>query len=93
MRYEKISRQRMRKLTECLSNSPGTTVQTVVKRPQCFRLRLLSGIAELEHDPDKKFLRNLDNGSTIVYESDLGSSPEAPHGKQNRESMIGKAVC
>ena len=45
----------VRKLTECLSNLPGNSVGAVIKRPQCFRLRLLGCLAELANDADKSF--------------------------------------
>ena len=60
---------------ECLSNLSGATVETVIKKPQCFRLQFISSLSELENDPDKKFLQNLENGATIGYETDLGNSP------------------
>ena len=63
-------------LMECLSNLPGKTVETVIKKPQCSRLRLISSLAEVENDPDKKLLKNLENGATIGYETDLGNCPE-----------------
>ena len=53
---EKALDKGVRKLTERLSNFPGRTVATVAKKPQCFRLRLLRCLAELEIGPDKKFL-------------------------------------
>ena len=63
---------------ECLSNLSGGTVGTVAGKPQCFRLRLISSLAEVENDPDKKFLQNLENSATVGYETDLGNSPRSP---------------
>ena len=35
----------------------------------------------MENDQDKKFLRNLENGATMGYASDLGNSTERCPGK------------
>ena len=69
---------------ECLSNSSGTTVEAVIKKPQCFRLQFISSLAELENDADKKFLQNLENGAAIGYETDLWNFPEVFTGKTKR---------
>ena len=37
-----------------LSNLSGGAVETVVKKPQCFRLQYISSLAELESNPGKK---------------------------------------
>ena len=84
---EKFPDKGVRKLTECLSNLPGKAVETVVKKPQCVRLRLLGCLAELEDGPDKKSLRNPESGDPIGYESDLGSRTETPTWRNKTASL------
>ena len=52
----------VQKLTECLSELPGKTVGTVIRKPPCFRLNFLSAIADLENGTDKDFLKNFQTG-------------------------------
>ena len=66
----------MRKLVERLSSLSGKRGNPAIKKPQCFLLELLGCLAELENDPGKKTMRNLGNGDTIVYKSDMGDFPE-----------------
>ena len=79
-------------LMGCLSNLPGKTAGAVIKKPQSFRLRLISSLSELENDADKKFLQNLENGATIGYETDLWNPPTSSMAKQNDESMANIGV-
>ena len=65
----------------CLSELSGKTVDPVIKKPQRFRLNLISAISELGNDPDKEFLQNLHKGETIGYEKCLGTFPGVSHGK------------
>ena len=46
-----------RKLMRSLSILPGKTVDPVIESPRCFRLRLVSCLAELENDPCKNFYK------------------------------------
>ena len=48
---------------------------------------MLNSPAGLEYDPDKKFLGDLENESTIFYKSDLGNCPDVFH------SAIKQRVC
>ena len=56
-------------------------INDVVKNPQYFRLGIHKCIEEMENDTDETFLGNLENGATIGYMSDLGNSPQVPHGE------------
>ena len=71
----------VQKLVECQSSLSGKAANAAIKKPQCNRLEILDCLAELENEPGKKVLRNLENGATICYKSDLGNYPEVLHGK------------
>ena len=51
------------------------------KKTSMFPIKFLSAIAELENDPYKDFIKNIENGATIGYEADLGNFHEVPHGE------------
>ena len=98
---EKFLDKGVQKLTGCLSGLSGETVETVIKRPQRFRLNFLSAIAELENDPGEEFIKNLENGGEIGCETDLGNCTEVKtkqrvYGEQrsflgNYKTILGKA--
>ena len=49
--------------------------------------------SRIGNDPGKKLLRNLENGATVGYESDLRSPPPKSYlAKQNRESTMNNVV-
>ena len=68
-------------LANCLSEFSGETVGAVINKPQCPRLKFAECLEEMENDTDETFLGNLENGATIGYMSDLGNSPQVPHGE------------
>ena len=84
---EKVLDKGAKILMKCLSNLPGKTVGEVVKKPQRFRLQFIRSLAELENDPDKKFLQNLENCETIGYETDLGNFPDVPPRRNKTTSL------
>ena len=77
---------------ECLSELSGATFGTAVKKPQCSRFNFISAIEELENDADEDFIKNLENGETIGYETYLGNCPEDLADKQNSASMAKSEV-
>ena len=49
-------------------------------KTEMFPSKILACLAELENAPGKKCHRNLENGVTVWYRSDLGNFPEVCHG-------------